>query len=130
MNRKENRARPSRQEVAARTIARLKKFTEHLKSGKNLSDVYSLKKIVLEIELEPYTAKKVKEVRDLLKVSQALFAKFLNVSPSSVQKWERGAKSPAGAVCRLMDEIRCNPEYWRSRLAEMSRQVRTPVSAS
>src|SRR5690349_16948643 len=83
--------RPTREQVARRTIDRLKRFTEHLESGRQISEVYSCRKMILDVQIKPYTPKMVKEVRDLLRVSQALFAAFLNVSVSAVQKWERGA---------------------------------------
>jgi putative transcriptional regulator len=80
--------------------------------------------VILDIELQPYTAAMVKEVRGLLRVSQALFAKFLNVSLSAVQKWERGSP-PDGAACRLMDEIRLFPDYWRGRFASMAKTIKS-----
>ena len=118
--------RPTREEVVSRTLTRLKKFTEHLESGQTVSGTYSCRKVLLDIEMQPYTAKMVKEVRGLLKVSQTLFAKFLNVSVSAVQKWERGSP-PDGAACRLMDEIRHDPEHWRKRFMSMARVVNSSV---
>lgn len=113
---------PTREEVVTRILGRLKKFTEHLESGIPISGTYSCRKVLLEIEMKPYNAKMVKEVRGLLKVSQALFAKFLGVSVSTVQKWERG-KPVDGAACRLMDEIRYDPDHWRKRFMSMARIV-------
>lgn len=127
MPRQTRNVRPTREQVAKRTVERLRKFSEHLASGKRVSEVYSCRKIVLDIETEVYDAKKVKEVRGLLRISQALFAKFLNVSASAVQKWERGASQPDGAACRLMDEIRCNTDYWRNRFLAMAREVKNEV---
>ena len=118
----EPREKPSREQVARRTIDRLKKFSEHLESGQPIYEAYSCRKVILEIEMQPYTAEMVKHVRGLLRVSQALFAKFLNVSVSAVQKWERGY-APDGAACRLMDEIRLFPDYWRKRFSEMAKPL-------
>lgn len=112
-----------RKEIAKKTIERLKNFTEHLESGVPVSEIYSCRKVMLNIELEPYTPQMVQEVRALLNVSQALFAKFLNVSASAVRKWEQGFETPKGAVCRLMDEIRYEPDYWRKRFKSMLRTV-------
>lgn len=112
-----------RAEVTQRTIDRLKRFSERLESEQPLSEFYSCRKVILEIEMEPYTAEMVKETRKLLGVSQPLFAKFLNVSVSTVQKWERGENLPEGAACRLMDEIRRDPAYWRKRFKSMVKRV-------
>jgi DNA-binding transcriptional regulator YiaG len=124
----EPREMPTREQVARRTIDRLKKFSDHLKSGRPVNEAYSCRKVILEIEMQPYTAAMVKEVRGLLNVSQALFAKFLNVSLSAVQKWERGHQ-PDGAACRLLDEIRHCPEYWRARFASMAKTVSSQETA-
>lgn len=114
--------KPTADQVERRTIERLKKFTEHIESGGPVHGVYSCKKVVLEVGVEQYTAERVKQVRALLQLSQALFARFLNVSVSTVQKWERGAR-PDGAACRLMDEIMSDPDYWKRRLRSMTKTI-------
>lgn len=115
--------RISREEASRRTLERLKKFSEQLDSGEPVSGVYSCRKIVLEDELQPYSPQMVKELRLTFKVSQALFARFLNVSVSLLQKWEQGAKHPDGAALRLIDEIRQEPEHFRKRFRSMVRTV-------
>lgn len=114
---------PTPDQLAKDTVTRLKRFSDHLDSGVPIGEAYSCRKIILDIEVEEYTADMVREVRALLKVSQALFARFLNVSVSTVQKWERGVKPPDGAASRFMDEIRHNPQYFRERFASMARLV-------
>jgi putative transcriptional regulator len=52
-----------------------------------------------------YEAKDVIRIRKKLNVSQAVFAYLLNASESTVKKWERGAKVPGGANCRLLQII-------------------------
>ncbi len=49
-----------------------------------------------------YKSKDVLRVRKKLKVSQAVLARLLNASESTVKKWEIGAKTPGGANCRLL----------------------------
>lgn len=117
-----------RREVAERTVERLKRFSEHLESGAPVSDAYSCRKVILDVELAPYTPEMVKAVRSQFRLSQALFAKFLNVSLSTVQKWERGVNAPDGAASRLMDEMRHEPEYWSKRFHTMARLVSAPSS--
>ena len=43
----------------------------------------------------------IKKIRLKEKVSQAVFAKYLNISPSTVQKWETGEKKPSGIALRF-----------------------------
>jgi putative transcriptional regulator len=44
----------------------------------------------------------IKRLRTRLRVSQAVFAAYLNTSPSTVQKWERGEKKPNGPSLKLL----------------------------
>lgn len=50
----------------------------------------------------------IKEIRKKEKVSQPVFAKFLNVSPSTVKQWELGVKHPSGSSLRLLNIIKKN----------------------
>jgi putative transcriptional regulator len=55
-----------------------------------------------------YTAERVSAIRlKKAKMSQAVFAGFLNVRPSTVQKWESLAsgKHPVGAAAKLLQII-------------------------
>lgn len=49
-----------------------------------------------------YTGRDIVRIRRKLRVSQAVLARFLNASESTVRKWEIGAKVPGGANCRLL----------------------------
>lgn len=58
-----------------------------------------------ELCLEPVkevTAEDVVRIRLRAKVSQNLFAHYLNTSPSTVQKWETGAKKPGAIAAKLL----------------------------
>lgn len=44
----------------------------------------------------------IKALRDQLNVSQPVFARYLNTSVSTVQKWESGAKRPGGLALKLL----------------------------
>ncbi|HET7548897.1 MAG TPA: DNA-binding transcriptional regulator [Usitatibacter sp.] len=48
------------------------------------------------------TAKDVVRIRARAKVSQNLFARYLNTSASTVQKWETGAKKPGAIASKLL----------------------------
>lgn len=54
------------------------------------------------IELAP---KQIKRLRLECKASQSVFAAFLNVSPSTVQKWETGQKRPNGPSLKLLNLV-------------------------
>jgi putative transcriptional regulator len=105
--------------VAERMKSRLQEFAEALESGGDISDQYTCRKVVLNLQPTPYNPELVKQTRALLGLSQHLFAKFLGVSLNTVQAWERGDNPPKDMACRFMDEIRNDPEYWRNRLAKV-----------
>lgn len=53
-------------------------------------------------ELKP---KEIKRLRLHEKVSQAIFAKYLNTSSSTVRQWEQGEKHPRGTSLKLLNII-------------------------
>lgn len=111
--------------VGGRIVGALKEFSEAVEAGEDLQQRFTCRTIHLNLEPQTYNPDMVKKTRDLLGASQSIFAQFLGVSASAVQDWEQGAKPPKGSACRLMDEIRTNPDYWRRRLQELA----TPVGA-
>ena len=46
-----------------------------------------------------------KRLRTRNKASQAVFAAYLNTSPSTVQKWEQGQKKPNGPSLKLLNLV-------------------------
>lgn len=48
----------------------------------------------------------IKSLREDNRVSQPVFARYLNTSESTVQKWETGAKRPSGPALKLLDIVR------------------------
>lgn len=52
--------------------------------------------------VEPLEPEQIKKIREASHVSQAVFARLLNTSVSTVQKWEIGQKKPAGTALKLL----------------------------
>ncbi|RDE49196.1 MAG: helix-turn-helix domain-containing protein [Candidatus Accumulibacter meliphilus] len=52
--------------------------------------------------VEPLEPEQIKQIREAARVSQAVFARLLNTSVSTVQKWEIGQKRPAGTALKLL----------------------------
>ena len=50
--------------------------------------------------------KQIRAIREQMNVSQGIFARYLNVNPSTVQKWEQGAVRPQNAALKLLNLIR------------------------
>ncbi len=53
----------------------------------------------------PMEPKRIKRIRESQKVSQPVFARYLNTSESTVEKWESGAKKPSGMALKLLDIV-------------------------
>lgn len=47
----------------------------------------------------------IKQLREANNVSQPVFARFLNTSESTVEKWETGAKKPSGMALKLLSLV-------------------------
>jgi putative transcriptional regulator len=54
------------------------------------------------VALEP---RRIKQIRLSQKVSQPVFARYLNTSESTVEKWETGVKRPSGMALKLLDIV-------------------------
>jgi putative transcriptional regulator len=55
--------------------------------------------------VEELNPKQIKMIRLDEKVSQAVFAMYLNTSVSTVQQWERGDKRPRGIALKVLNII-------------------------
>ena len=51
------------------------------------------------------SARDVVRIRTTMNVSQNLFARYLNTSESTIQKWETGAKRPSSIAAKLLRVI-------------------------
>ena len=47
----------------------------------------------------------IKLIREANNVSQPVFARYLNTSESTVEKWETGAKRPSGMALKLLTVV-------------------------
>lgn len=50
-------------------------------------------------------AKDIKRIREHVHISQTVFARYLNTSESTVQKWETGQKRPSGMALKLLHVV-------------------------
>jgi putative transcriptional regulator len=55
--------------------------------------------------VEIYTPEKIRALRTREKMSQPVFARYLNVTKGLVSAWERGTKKPGGPALRLLSVI-------------------------
>jgi len=70
----------------------------------------TLKTTRVKIEPVPvYTAKKVKSLRNELRLAQSTFAMMCGVSIKTVEAWESGTNTPNGSASRLFQIIERDP---------------------
>ena len=80
-----------------------------------------------EIEID---ATEIQQIRKKTRLSQNVFAKLLNVSPSSVRQWEQGKRKPSGSTMVLLELLRMQPFILNYRLkASNLREKALPSTA-
>jgi putative transcriptional regulator len=57
-------------------------------------------------KVAPITAEQIRAMRERAKMSQAVFARYLNLTVGYVSQLERGAKQPTGAALALLNVIK------------------------
>jgi putative transcriptional regulator len=55
--------------------------------------------------VRPLTAEEIRALREREGASQAVFARYLNVSTGLVSQWERGEKHPQGTSLKLLSLV-------------------------
>ncbi|GAC1474664.1 MAG: hypothetical protein NVSMB9_25450 [Isosphaeraceae bacterium] len=93
-----------------------KPLFERLKTGLEEAILHSrgeitLRTTTLELPGRPpeVKAEDVTRIRLDHQMSQAVFARLLNVSPKTVQSWEHGTRRPARSALRLIQVLHRNP---------------------
>ena len=56
-------------------------------------------------QIHLFSPDQIRKLREREKVSQTIFASYLNISKDSVSKWERGEKKPAGPSLKLLSLV-------------------------
>ena len=85
-----------------------------LKSSFTKKELNLLKVKIPEIKL---TSAQIKAIREQMRLSQTVFAKLLNVSPSSVRQWEQGRRKPTGSTKVLLELLEKSPHLLDYRLS-------------
>ena len=94
-------------EFFERTASSITKGIKAEKAGKKLTR----HTVTIPDAPKEMTAKQIKKLREKeLGISQHVFAVMLNVSPRTVQAWERNANQPNGPSLRLLHMARSDPQ--------------------
>jgi putative transcriptional regulator len=84
---------------------------ELLGTAKDMRDAGLMKKITLRHlggapKVAPVTASQIRTMRTRARMSQGVFARYLNVSTGYLSQLERGVKEPTGPALALLNVIR------------------------
>ena len=93
-------------------------FYERLRKGLGESIAHSRGELSLKTTELPAPppkarARQIADLRRRLRMSQAVFAATLNVSPKTIQSWEQGIRQPADAALRMLQVVSERPDVIR-----------------
>ena len=72
-----------------------------------------------------YVPERIKGIRDVMALSQPVFAAALNVSPETVRAWEQGKREPDGPTLRLLEVAEQHPEVLLTKVRPRRPKKRT-----
>ncbi|HEV2992059.1 MAG TPA: helix-turn-helix domain-containing protein [Candidatus Angelobacter sp.] len=59
---------------------------------------------------KPLSPRQIRAIRQSFQVSQAVFARLINVSPNAVESWEQGVRHPREATLKLLTIAHKHPK--------------------
>lgn len=95
-------------ETFAELVGSMKEALEHAQGKRDLRTT------TLPLPPSPLNGRAVKRVRAALHVSQAVFARYLNVSTKLVQAWEADRRVPEGPALVLLHMAAEKPELFEA----------------
>ena len=110
-------------------IKGLEDFAAALVRGEDVTKTYTCRKVLLDLQPIQYSPDMVREVRATVGVSQSLFAQYIGVSLSNLQKWERGERKPSRMACRFMDELMSDPKRAKERFLTFAKPAKQTAGA-
>jgi putative transcriptional regulator len=106
-------------EVDREIIGALADFRDALRDRTPLETKYTVRHVVVVVPPPQLGPEDVRKTREVLGVSQPVFADFLGTSPSTIRSWEQGQKPPSPMARRLLGLIASDPSYWKSQFCSM-----------
>ncbi|HXD86345.1 MAG TPA: helix-turn-helix domain-containing protein [Urbifossiella sp.] len=102
--------------VAPKIIEGLQGVVDAMRSGgrKELARTHTVRKVARQVQFKP---EEIAAIRAEFALTEDELAQFLGISVGEVRDWENDVGTPSGAASRLLDAMRCDPGYWRVRLA-------------
>ena len=104
----------------ARIVAALNQFADALETGVPIESKYTMRQVRVVPPPQFYSPEQVRVVRQLIGVSQEVFAQILAVSPMTIRSWEQEARKPSAMARRFLEEIQMSPDHFRGRVTTVA----------
>jgi putative transcriptional regulator len=104
--------------AGAKIVGAFEEATGPVRKGEPLEQPFTVRTYNAKFTPRDYGPDDVRRVRDLLGMSQVVFARFLGIAANTVRSWEQGTRLPSPIARRFMDEIEGAPEHWRQRIVQ------------
>jgi len=114
--------------AGAEIVEALTGFLDAVREGGAITERFTVRTLDLNLKPRTYSGDDVKRTRELLGLSQPLFAQFLGVSVKTVRAWEQGIRALSGMANRFLDEVAINPDYWKARIRDSAVERETTKS--
>jgi putative transcriptional regulator len=84
------KSRGAKRRLGDRLVSEFAELRDVLRSNKPVERRYTVRTVELDLKPRPFGAEAVRCIRLSLRVSQAVFAEIIGVSPDLVAAWEQG----------------------------------------
>ena len=98
--------------VAERALAGLSQLKEALEAKEKIDKAFTVRTVYLNLEPQLYSGSEIRDLRERLYISQAVFAELLCVSVHTVRAWEQEKRDPPKMARRLFEQIESSPDRW------------------
>ena len=105
--------------VADEIMTGMRELQRMMDHGKTPQELFTVKTIEVP-DPSPYRPNQIRDLRNALGVSQAVFSHLLGVSLILVKSWERGTREPSLMARRLLDTIKADPARWLTTMRKMA----------
>jgi putative transcriptional regulator len=107
-------------DVDREIIGALTDLRDTLRARTPLETKYTVRQVGVVVPPPQLGPEDVRRTREVLGVSQPVFADFLGTSTSTIRSWEQGQKTPSPMARRLLSLIAADPIYWNSQFSAMA----------
>lgn len=98
--------------LGERLVTEFGELRDTLRNKEPVEHRFTVRTVELDLKPKPYDAEAVRCIRLALRVSQAVFAEIVGVSPDLVASWEQGVRKPNPMACRLFELIERDKDQW------------------